>query len=74
MPSEALADITSAAGKSAAVFYRPEHVAAAIALMFENFTTVCVAPCGPGSLSLEISDEDAIATLSAVWTKTLYGS
>jgi hypothetical protein len=52
----------------------PEHIAAAIALFFENFTTVFIAPSGPGSLSLEISDEDAIAALSTVWKKTLYGS
>jgi AcrR family transcriptional regulator len=51
----------------------PEHVAAAIALLFENFTTVFVGPSGPGRLGLEISDEDAIATLSTVWKKTLYG-
>jgi AcrR family transcriptional regulator len=49
----------------------PEHTAAAIALLFENFTTVFV---GPSGLGLEISDEDAIATLSTVWKKTLYGS
>jgi AcrR family transcriptional regulator len=52
----------------------PEHIAAAIALLFENFTTVFVGPPGPGRLGLEISDEDAIATLSTVWKKTLYGS
>jgi len=52
----------------------PEHIAAAIALLFENFTTVFVTPPGPGSLSTEISDEDAIATLSTVWKKTLYGA
>jgi AcrR family transcriptional regulator len=52
----------------------PEHIAAAIALLFENFTTVFVAPSGAGSLSVEISDEDAIATLSTVWKKTLYGT
>src|SRR5271166_4857716 len=103
-----LADITSAAGKSAAGFYRcfaavqnefrrfgmdivaasvlraqehgyatdlnPEHIAAAIALLFENFTTVFVTPPGPGSLSVDISDEDAIATLSTIWKKTLYGA
>jgi AcrR family transcriptional regulator len=51
----------------------PEHVAAAIALLFENFTTVFVGPPGPGRLGLEISDEDAIATLSTVWKRTLYG-
>jgi AcrR family transcriptional regulator len=52
----------------------PEHIAAAIALLFENFTTVFVTPPGPGSLGIEISDEDAIATLSTVWKKTLYGA
>ncbi|HEY1439710.1 MAG TPA: TetR/AcrR family transcriptional regulator [Mycobacterium sp.] len=51
----------------------PQHTAAAIALLFENFTTVFVGPSGPGGLGLEISDEDAIATLSTVWKKTLYG-
>ncbi len=48
----------------------PEHTAAAIALLFENFTTVVV---GRSSLGLEISDKDAIATLSTIWKKTLYG-
>jgi AcrR family transcriptional regulator len=52
----------------------PQHIAAAIALLFENFTTVFVAPPGPGSLSVDISDEDAIATLSTIWKKTLYGA
>jgi AcrR family transcriptional regulator len=49
----------------------PEHIGAAIALLFENFTTVFV---GPSSVGLAISDEDAIATLSTVWKKTLYGT
>jgi AcrR family transcriptional regulator len=52
----------------------PQHTAAAIALLFENFTTVFVGPSGPGGLGLEISDEDAIATLSTVWKKILYGA
>jgi AcrR family transcriptional regulator len=47
----------------------PQHVAAAIALLFENFTTVFVASSGLGP----ISDADAIATLSTIWKKTLYG-
>lgn len=51
----------------------PEHTAAAIALLFENFTTVFVGPSGPAGLGLSITDEDAIATLSTVWKKTLYG-
>jgi AcrR family transcriptional regulator len=51
----------------------PQHTAAAIALLFENFTTVFVGPSRPPGLGLEISDADAIATLSTVWKKTLYG-
>ncbi|MCV7078677.1 TetR/AcrR family transcriptional regulator [Mycobacterium szulgai] len=52
----------------------PDHTAAAIALLFENFTTVFVGRSGPEHLGLEISDADAITTLSTVWKKTLYGS
>jgi AcrR family transcriptional regulator len=48
----------------------PEHTAAAIALLFENFTTVFV---GRSSLGIQINDEDAVATLSTIWKKTLYG-
>ena len=54
----------------------PQHTAAAIALLFENFTTVFVgatASGGLGGLGVEINDEDAIATLSRIWKKTLYG-
>jgi AcrR family transcriptional regulator len=52
----------------------PEHIAAAIALLFENFTSVFVGPFGPGGLGLKISDQDAITTLSTIWKKTLYGA
>lgn len=55
----------------------PAHTAAAIALLFENFTTVFAAssrPSAQAGLGLKISDEDAIATLSTVWKKTLYGA
>jgi AcrR family transcriptional regulator len=48
----------------------PEHTAAAIALLFESFTSVFV---GTSGLGLEITDEDAIATLARIWKKTLYG-
>lgn len=48
----------------------PDHTAAAIALLFENFTIVFVGPSGPG---WRISDSDAITTLSTIWRKTLYG-
>ncbi|WP_085129283.1 TetR/AcrR family transcriptional regulator [Mycolicibacter engbaekii] len=47
-----------------------DHIAAAIALLFENFTVVFVGPSGP---DWRISDSDAIATLSTIWRKTLYG-
>ena len=48
----------------------PDHTGAAIALLFENFTAVYLRPSG---LNLQISDEDAITTLSTIWKKTLYG-
>ncbi|WP_205876887.1 TetR/AcrR family transcriptional regulator [Mycobacterium camsae] len=48
----------------------PEHAAAAIALLFENFTTVFV---GKPDLGVTITDDDAIALLSRIWKKTLYG-
>ncbi|QUR66730.1 TetR/AcrR family transcriptional regulator [Mycobacterium spongiae] len=51
----------------------PAHTAAAIALLFENFTTVFGGASGIESLGIEISDEDAIKTLATVWKKTLYG-
>ncbi|MCH9702053.1 MAG: TetR/AcrR family transcriptional regulator [Actinomycetia bacterium] len=47
-----------------------QYTAAAIALLFENFTTVFV---GTSGLGLDITDDDAIATLSRIWKKTLYG-
>ena len=50
----------------------PQHSAAAIALLFENFTTVFATPSGAKSLGVEITDDDAIATLSTIWKKTLY--
>ena len=52
----------------------PQHTAAAIALLFENFTTVFVVTSAPKGLGLAIGDEDAIATLSTIWKKTLYGA
>ncbi len=47
-----------------------DHTGAAIALMFENFTAVYLRPSG---LNLQISDADAVTTLSTIWKKTLYG-
>lgn len=48
----------------------PEHVAAAISLLFENFTTVFV---GDSGLGLEITDTEAVTTLATIWKRTLYG-
>ncbi|ORA33935.1 TetR/AcrR family transcriptional regulator [Mycobacterium aquaticum] len=62
--------VRHAAAQGYAQGLNPEHIAAAIALLFENFTVVVVG--NPGS-ELQISDEDAIATLSTIWKKTLYG-
>lgn len=42
-----------------------DHVALAIALLFERFTSVCLAS--------GVSDDAAVATLSTIWRKTLYG-
>src|SRR3954451_7591080 len=50
----------------------PQHTAVAIALLFEQFTSVVLRPDTAG-LGIRISDRDAIATLSTVWKKTLYG-
>ncbi|GJO52265.1 TetR family transcriptional regulator [Mycobacterium marinum] len=54
----------------------PDHTAVAIALLFENFTSVLVGTSGssgPDGLGVTITDEDAITTLSRIWKKTLYG-
>jgi len=50
----------------------PQHIAVAIALLFEQFTAVVLRPDAAG-LGLRISDEDAVITLATVWKKTLYG-
>ena len=43
-----------------------DHTALAIALLFERFTSV--------SISVGLSDDDAVATLSTIWRKTIYGT
>ncbi|HLR98256.1 MAG TPA: TetR/AcrR family transcriptional regulator [Mycolicibacillus parakoreensis] len=48
----------------------PEPTAAAIALLFENFTTVFA---GSSSLGVSVSDAEAVTTLATIWKKTLYG-
>ncbi|GAY15490.1 TetR/AcrR family transcriptional regulator [Mycobacterium sp. shizuoka-1] len=51
---------------------QPEHTALAIALLFEQFTTVCLRPDSAG-LGLRLTDGEAVTTLSTIWKKTLYG-
>lgn len=50
----------------------PDHVALAIALLFENFTTVYLRP-DAAALGVRSTDEDAVRTLATIWKKTLYG-
>ena len=53
----------------------PEHTAAAIALLFENFTTVFVGASGLGSAGVWTSaTRTPSSTLSTIWKKTLYGA
>ena len=42
-----------------------DHVALAIALLFERYTSA--------SLAAGLSDDAAVTTLSTIWRKTLYG-
>ena len=50
----------------------PEHVALAIALLFENFTTVYLRP-DAAALGVPADDQVAVRTLATIWKKTLYG-
>ncbi|MBI3213688.1 MAG: TetR/AcrR family transcriptional regulator [Mycobacterium sp.] len=49
-----------------------DHIALAISLLFENFTTVYLRP-EAAALGVVSTDEDAIRTLATIWKKTLYG-
>ncbi len=51
----------------------PDHIALAIALLFENFTTVYLRP-DAAALGVSSTDADAIRTLATIWQKTLYGN
>jgi AcrR family transcriptional regulator len=64
------ASVRRAQEQGYAVELTPEHTAAAIALLFENFTVVMV---GTSELGVTMTDADAITTLSTIWKKTLYG-
>lgn len=50
-----------------------DHIALAISLLFENFTTVYLRP-DAAALGVSSTDEDAVRTLATIWKKTLYGS
>lgn len=50
-----------------------DHTALALALLFEQFTTVCLRS-DIGRLGVQMSDADAVATLSTIWRRTLYGT
>ncbi|WP_197380677.1 TetR/AcrR family transcriptional regulator [Mycolicibacterium mengxianglii] len=50
----------------------PEHIALAIALLFEQFTTVYLRS-DAAALGIRTSDRDAVRTLATIWKKTLYG-
>lgn len=49
-----------------------DHIALAISLLFENFTTVYLRP-DAAALGVASTDEDAVRTLATIWRKTLYG-
>jgi AcrR family transcriptional regulator len=51
----------------------PEHIALAIALLFEQFTTVYLR-ADAAALGVHTTDEDAVRTLATIWKKTLYGT
>ncbi|MCV7229126.1 TetR/AcrR family transcriptional regulator [Mycolicibacterium komossense] len=50
----------------------PEHIALAIALLFEQFTTVYLR-ADAAALGVHTTDEDAVRTLATIWKRTLYG-
>ncbi|QLL08693.1 TetR/AcrR family transcriptional regulator [Mycobacterium vicinigordonae] len=69
------ASVRRAQDQGHALELNPEHTAAAIALLFENFTTVFVGKSDPQKgLGVRITDDDAIVLLSRIWKKTLYGA
>ena len=49
-----------------------DHIALAIALLFEQFTTVYLRS-EAAALGVHTSDHDAVQTLATIWKKTLYG-
>lgn len=51
----------------------PDHIALAMSLLFENFTTVYLRP-DAAALGVSSTDDDAVRTLATIWKKTLYGN
>jgi AcrR family transcriptional regulator len=50
----------------------PDHIALAVSLLFEQFTTVYLRP-DAAALGVHRTDENAVRTLATIWKKTLYG-
>ncbi len=50
----------------------PDHIALAISLLFENFTTVYLRP-DAAALGVASCDAEAVRTLATIWKKTVYG-
>ncbi|AQA01276.1 TetR family transcriptional regulator [Mycobacterium sp. MS1601] len=50
----------------------PDHIALAVALLFEQFTTVYLR-ADAAALGVRTDDRDAVRTLATIWKKTLYG-
>lgn len=50
----------------------PNHTALAIALLFEQFTTVYLR-ADAAALGVDVTDAGAVTTLATIWKKTLYG-
>lgn len=50
-----------------------DHIALAMSLLFENFTTVYLRP-DAAALGVVSTDADAVRTLATIWKKTLYGA
>ncbi len=49
-----------------------DHIALAVCLLFEQFTTVYLRP-DAAALGVRSTDEDAVRTLATIWRKILYG-
>jgi AcrR family transcriptional regulator len=67
------ASVLHARGQGYGTDLDTEHISLAIALLFEQFTTVYLRS-DAAALGVHTTDEDAIRTLATIWKKTLYGN